>query len=222
MNKSDIWLVIPVFNEAKYLEKVLAKITKITNNYLIVDDGSSDQSVEIAKKFTKQILIHKLNLGKGAALKTGSDYAFKYLKAKAVIFIDSDNQHNPEEVNNFYQKFSEGAQIIFGERKMDSKMPLLRIIGNRFASFLVYLFFGQYIPDIPSGFKGLTQESYSKVRWKDIGYGVELEIAARVAKYKIPYTVVPISTIYHDMERGMDILDVFRICLKLLNLKITI
>lgn len=222
MKKSDIWLVVPVFNESKYLDKVLQKISKITNNYVIVDDGSSDQSVEIAKQHTKEVLVHKMNLGKGSALKTGSDYAFKYLDAHAVIFIDSDDQHDPKELKYFYEEFSKGSEVVFGERKMDSKMPLIRIIGNRFASVLVYFFFGSYVPDIPSGFKAISKKAFEKIRWQETGYGVELEIAARVAKYKIPFSVVPISTIYHDMDRGMTLLDAFQICFKLLNLKITI
>jgi glycosyltransferase involved in cell wall biosynthesis len=222
MNKSDIWLVIPVFNEAKYLDAVLTKIEKITKNYLVIDDGSHDKSVEIAKQHTKEVLVHKLNLGKGGALKTGSDYAFEHLDAQAVIFIDSDDQHNPKELKLFYEEFAKGSEVIFGERKMDSKMPLIRVLGNRFASILVHLFFGSYVPDIPSGFKAISKKSYQKIRWQETGYGVELEIAARVAKYKIPFSVVPISTIYHDMDRGMTLLDAFQICLKLLNLKITI
>lgn len=222
MKKSNIWLVVPMFNEAKYLDKVLTKISKITKNYVIVDDGSSDNSVEIAKKHTNEVLVHKMNLGKGAALKTGSDYAFKYLDAQAVIFIDSDDQHDPKELKYFYEEFAKGSEVVFGERKMDSKMPLIRVIGNRFASVLVHLFFGSYVPDIPSGFKAISKKAYQKIRWQETGYGVELEIAARVAKYKIPFSVVPISTIYHDLDRGMTLLDAFAICFKLLNLKLTI
>jgi len=222
MNRSDIWLIVPVFNEGKYLSKVLTNISKITKNYIIVDDGSSDKSVEIAKKHTNEILVHKLNLGKGGALKTGSDFAFKHLSAKAVIFIDSDGQHDPKELKYFYQEFDKGSQVVFGERTMDSKMPKIRVFGNKFASILVNLLFGSYIPDIPSGFKAMSKKAYQKIRWQETGYGVEFEIAARVAKYKIPFSVVPISTIYHDMDRGMTILDAFKICFKLLNLKITI
>lgn len=222
MNKSDIWLVVPVFNEVKYLDKVLTKISKVTKNYVVVDDGSSDKSVEIAKKHTKEVLVHQLNLGKGGALKTGSDYAFKYLNAKAVIFIDSDDQHDPQELKLFYNEFSKGSQVVFGERKMDSKMPLIRVLGNKFASILVNLLFGSYVPDIPSGFKALSKDAYQKIRWQETGYGIELEIAARVAKYQIPFSVVPISTIYHDLDHGMTLLDAFKICFKLLNLKITI
>lgn len=222
MNKSDIYLVVPVFNEAKYLDRVLTKIEKVTKNYIVVDDGSKDDSVKIAKRHTNEVLVHKMNLGKGGALKTGSDYAFKHLGAQAVIFIDSDDQHDPKELQLFFDAFAKGSEVVFGERKMDSKMPLIRIIGNRFASVLVYFFFGSYVPDIPSGFKAISKNAYQKIRWQETGYGVELEIAARVAKYKIPFSVVPISTIYHDLDRGMTLLDAFSICFKLINLKLTI
>jgi glycosyltransferase involved in cell wall biosynthesis len=92
----NIWVIIPGFNEARYLTKVLDKTIKFHQNIIFVDDGSSDNTASIASKKIKQVLVHDVNLGKGAALKTGCDYAFSHLKAKAVILMDSDNQHDPQ------------------------------------------------------------------------------------------------------------------------------
>lgn len=222
MDKSKIWVIVPAYNEKKYLEKVLTKLRRVTKNFVVVDDGSIDNTVEIAKEFTNEVLVHKLNLGKGAAMKTGADYVFKYKKADAIVFIDSDDQHDPNELELFFNEFTKGAKIVFGERGLDSRMPLIRVMGNRFASVAVLFLFGDYIPDIPSGYKGMTKDTYKKIRWRETGYGVELEIAAKVAKSKLKFNVVPVTTIYHDLDRGMTALDVIRTCLKLVNLKLSL
>lgn len=222
MRKHNVWLIIPAYNEQQYLAKVLAKVKRITPYFVVVDDGSSDESAQIARRFTSHVLTHRINLGKGAALKTGCDYAFGYLDAQGVVFIDSDDQHDPAEVNLFYQALSNKAQVVFGERAMNSSMPLARIMGNRLASFLVMFLFGSYLPDIPSGFKALSKQAYEQVRWQASGYDVELEIAARVAKNRLAVTVVPISTIYHDFSRGMTLLDVVQVVVKLINLKVAL
>jgi hypothetical protein len=112
--------------------------------------------------------------------------------------------------------------VIFGERRMGSEMPLLRIIGNRVASFVIYLLFGAYIPDVPSGFKAFSKSAYERVRWNSTGYEVELEIAARVAKYKLSFRTITISTIYHDMERGMSPLTAVRMIWKALAWKVSL
>jgi hypothetical protein len=86
-------------------------------------------------------------------------------------------------------------------------MPLIKIIGNRFASVLVLALFGSYVPDIPSGYKALTKRGYNQVKWSSPDYRVELEIAVRVAKKHLPFSVVPIKTIYSDYQRGFQFLD---------------
>ena len=175
-SSNQTYLIIPGYNEAKYLDSVLKKVTTKTKSIIYVDDGSSDDSTEIARQYTKHVLKHPINLGKGAAMKTGCEYAFNQLQAEAVIFMDGDDQHDPEDLEKFYQIFAEhGAEagLIFGERSLDSRMPLIRIIGNRMASYLVTVTFGNYIPDIPSGFKAMTKDAYQKIKWQSSDYGVE-------------------------------------------------
>src|SRR3989344_1556276 len=149
---NNTWIIIPAYNEAVYLATVLKKTKKITKQIVVVDDGSTDQTAKIAHRFTPHVLRHELNLGKGAALKTGCDCAFKYLGARAVVMLDSDDQHDPREILNFISQLQHRARVVFGERQMGSEMPFIRIFFNRLASFAVWAVFGSYIPDIPSGY----------------------------------------------------------------------
>lgn len=222
MKNKNIWVVIPGYNESKYIEKVLKKTLTFTKNIIFVDDGSKDETVKLAEKYLKYVLVHPVNLGKGAALKTGSEFAFKKLNADAVIFMDSDDQHDPKELDLFIEKLEHNSDVVFGVRSFDKNMPLIRIAMNRLASYFILLLFGTYIPDIPSGFKALSKNAYKKVVWKSRDYSVELELAVKVAKYKIHFSTVDIRTVYHDLDRGMTILDVMRMITNILTWRISL
>ncbi len=114
----NIWVVIPGYNEATYIGRVLKKAKKITPNLIFVDDGSTDRSAAIARKYTPHVLKHKINLGKGAALRTGCDYAFGKLKAVAIVIMDADDQHDPSELPLFFVKFNQGFDVVFGVRSI--------------------------------------------------------------------------------------------------------
>lgn len=217
----DWWVVIPGYNEEKYLGQVLQKVKKITPNIIFVDDGSKDNTYQIAQKEISEVLRHEINLGKGAAMLTGAEYAFTNLGSKGIIFFDSDDQHNPEELPLFFEKLDQGADVVFGVRKFTSaNMPLLRFLGNKLASASLTIMFGKYIPDIPSGYKALSQRAFKKVRWNSTGYQVESEIAARVAKQNIPFEVVEIETIYHDTDKGMNGIEAGKILWSLLKWRV--
>ncbi len=204
----SIWVVIPGYNESTYIARVLEKVVKKTKHVIFVDDGSIDNTALIASKYTKHVLSHEINLGKGAALKTGCEYAFEYCGAEAVIVMDADDQHSPEELHLFEKKLSEGYDVVFGVRALDATMPLVKRVTNYFASVVVKVFFGgPLIPDIPSGYKAFKKSVLKKILWVSPGYQVEMEIACRVSRFKIPFGVVTIDTIYHDYDKGMTILN---------------
>ena len=220
---STTWIVIPGFNEEKYVRRVLKKVRQYTENIIFVDDGSKDATAQEAKKEIQHVLRHTINLGKGAALKTGCDYAFHHLNAQNVIVMDSDDQHNPEELATFSKHLRAGSMVVFGARAIDAQMPYLKRVLNKLASYSVALFFGgTFIPDIPSGYKAFTKAAYTKIRWDAQGYQVEMEIACRVAKYKLPFSSFTIDTIYLDHDKGMNILHILDIFHSILWWRITL
>lgn len=212
----SIWVVIPAHNEAKYIPTVLQKVRKFTKNIVVVDDGSSDETALLAKKFTRHVFRHEVNLGKGAALRTGCEYIFDTLDADGVIFFDADDQHDAREIPNFI-KALKNTDFVFGVRKLGTSVPLMRFLGNKLASITLNFLFKAYIPDIPSGYKAMTRNVYKKLKWKSSGYEVEAEIAVLVAKDKIPYKVLEIEAIYHDTEKGMTLLDAIYVALHIIQ-----
>ncbi len=210
------FVVIPGYNESQYLTLVLKKTSAVTKNIIFVDDGSSDTSAVIAKKYTPHVLSHQTNLGKGAAMLTGATYAFDTLGADAIVFMDSDDQHDPSHLLDFFKEL-ESNDIVFGVRNMGANMPLSRFLGNKLASVILNILYGVYIADIPSGYKGMHKRAFGKVRWKSAGYEVETEIAVRVAQHKIPFGLIEIKAIYHDTDKGMTLLDALHITFSLVQ-----
>lgn len=205
-----ITIVIPVYNEENKVVGILKEISKTKYPIVIIDDGSTDNSFNRIKnlKLKKLILLqHKINLGKGAALKTGSEYAFKK-GADAIIFMDSDGQHKASDINKFVEKLdSRKFDIVFGSRNLNLGAPIDRYIGNKLASVLVGFMFGIYVSDLICGFRALTKKAYKKIKWDSTGYGVETEMVIRTRKAGLSHCEVPVETVYYDNYKGVSITD---------------
>jgi glycosyltransferase involved in cell wall biosynthesis len=220
-----IFVVVPLYNEKKHISLVLKDIAKYNLPVVVVDDGSGDGSgleVKKAKVKNTTLLTHKINLGKGAALKTGAEYAFRK-GAGGIIFMDSDGQHKACDLPKFLDALkSDKYDVIFGSRNMGMGVPLVRYLGNKAASVTSALLFGAYISDAICGFRALTKRGYQKVKWESNGYGVEMEMVARAGKLKVRHTEVPVETVYLNDVKGVTLLDAFGILGEVVKLKLTL
>lgn len=215
MKASDVWIVIPSYNEEVYISKVLQKVCTFSKNIIVVDDGSSDSTKQKATTHDVVVLSHEVNLGKGAALTTGCEYAFSIKNAKAVVVMDSDDQHDPTELPLFIEALC-AESLVLGVRSL-SDMPRIRALFNSFLSHLVALLFGKYVPDILSGYKGFTKQAYQQIKWGSSSYAVELEMTIHALKKNVSFATIPIKTIYHDMNRGMTFLDSLSIITQIIS-----
>ena len=207
-----VWLVIPAFNEGRRLHLLIKKILSLKLNLplVIVDDGSRQPITNHQPAVT--VLRHAVNLGKGAALKTGAAYAFAH-HAQAVIFMDADGQHRPDDLPHFLRHLDDGYDLVLGSRRSTLDTPPIRFLGNKFASVYINLLFGVYVSDLLSGYRALTKKAFRLLAWQSPGYGVETEMIARLGRYKhqLKYLEFPISTIYHDKYKGVTIVDALQI-----------
>lgn len=206
---SDVWAVIAAFNEEKDIGLVLSEVKKYTPNIVVVDDGSKDKTCQIAKENNVYVLKHIVNLGKGAALKTGCDFAVKN-KAKILILIDADGQHDPEEIPNFLKEIKEN-DIVFGYRKFSRAMPLIFKIGNTLINRMTRFLYDINLNDTQSGYRALTADAYKKIRWKSADYSVESEMIANAGKNHLRYKQIPIETVYSDKYKGSTLFDGIKI-----------
>lgn len=216
----NIAIVIPAFNESQRIHQVINSVKKYGFSIIVVDDGSQDQTYETLKKLKVTTLRHKVNLGKGAALKTGCEAAF-LMGAEAVIMMDSDGQHKAEDLPKFIEALRSGEyDIVFGSRNFRLGIPLIRFIGNKFASFLVSFLFGIYVTDLLCGYRAFTKKAFEKLKWQSSGYGIETEMVVKAGIYKLKHCEVPVETIYYDKFKGVTILDALGILLDVMRWRI--
>jgi len=216
-----IFIVIPAYNEAQRIGKVLEGAKSYASRTIIVDDGSRDATYSaIRENFSEVIALrHKINLGKGAALKTGCDAAVK-LGADIIVVMDADGQHNPEDIPRFTEAIQSGnLDIVFGVRHIGREMPLASFLGNKFLTVMINFMFNIFINDTQSGFRAFTKESYEKIRWDASDYAMETEMIVNAGQAELRYGEVDIATIYHDKYKGTTPLDGIVIFFKMLKWK---
>ncbi len=218
MASQHVWAVIPAYNEGKRIGPVIRRTGKIVKNVVVVDDGSADNTSKVAEKSGAVVLRHPLNLGKGAALKTGCDYAIKK-GAKILVVLDADAQHKPEDIPRFLDAIK-GTDIVFGCRGLNRKMPLVLRFGNWFIAKMTAILYGVDIPDTQTGFRAFTKSAYGKIRWSAADYSMESEMVSLVGKHKLKYKKINIETLYPDRYKGTTVLDGIKIVLNLLRWKI--
>ena len=210
---SDVWVVIAAFNEEKNIGGVIDKTKEFCKNIVVVDDGSRDDTFEIAKSKGVFVLRHVVNLGKGAAVKTGCDFAVSR-GAGILVLIDGDGQHDPSDIPRFLDALN-GKDVIFGFRKLSGSMPFVFRFGNWVINLFTRFLYGVCLRDTQCGFRVLTADAYKKVRWRACDYFMESEMIANVGRHKLKYCELPISTVYADKYKGTTVVDGFRIVLNL-------
>ncbi len=212
-NSMDI-AVIPAHNEQAAIEQVVLESRKHVGTVVVVDDGSTDATPFLAKNAGALVLRHKVNLGKGAALKTGCDYA--YLEgAEHIIVLDGDGQHQPEEIPRFLHQLKE-SDVVFGHRSGQMEMPFVLRFGNWFINTTLKKIHNVSIKDSQCGYRAFTRDAYKRIRWNAADYFMETEMIIRTGRNKLRYGQAKIKTIYTDKYKGTTVLDgakiVFGLC----------
>ena len=202
MNKSCC-IIIPILNEAAHIPEVVRQIRQVcseSSSYcvLVVDDGSQDNSAELARTAGATVLRHEKNRGKGAALQTGFAYAHEH-KFDVVLTMDGDGQHAPADIPRFVSAYERTlVPIVLGNRMEDtSQMPFIRRVTNRFMSALLSRKIRQYVPDTQCGFRLYAKETLPHLQVsKTPGYAAESEELLFLAQHGFRITSIPIQTIY--------------------------
>jgi len=214
----ETFIIIPAYNEDEHIKEVIQKTKRHSQNIVVVDDGSQDNTSTIAQNEGISVLRHVINLGKGAALKTGCDFAFKN-KAENIVVIDADSQHDPDRIPQFLESLKE-TDIVFGYREQPQSMPFILRFGNWFINKITMFLYGIKLKDTQCGYRAFTAATYKKIRWCSPDYSMESEMIANVGKHKLKYKQIPIQTIYSDKYKGTTIIDGVKIVLKMLSWRI--
>ncbi|MFO7829979.1 MAG: DUF2062 domain-containing protein [Bacteroidales bacterium] len=195
-------VLIPTYNNDQTLEKVINEVLVYTNQVVVVNDGSTDNTNEILQKFNQiEVVSYDKNKGKGYALRKGIRHAYEqgFLYA---ITIDSDGQHFPGDLPKFVKKIDEHPNsIIIGNRNMEQdSIPGKSSFGNRFSNFWFWFETGIKLPDTQSGFRLYPLEPLSKMKFFTRKYEFEIEVIVRAAWKGIEVTTIPIQVYYAPKE----------------------
>jgi len=151
-------IILPARNEGISLEALLPAIIQYapTAEIIVVNDGSTDDTVGICQAHQIKTVSHPYNMGNGAAIKSGARAA----KGEILLFMDADGQHKPEDIPRLLEKLTDGYDMVVGARTRNSQANMHRAAANgfynRFASWMV----GQKIDDLTSGFRAVKADKF--------------------------------------------------------------
>ncbi|MHB1049952.1 MAG: glycosyltransferase family 2 protein [Bacteroidota bacterium] len=199
-------VLIPAYNASLTLGELLSRTAPViaSENIIVVDDGSTDATAQIAERYHVQLLRHSANRGKGAALQTGFDRCIDGTY-DAVITMDADLQHRPEDIPRFIERHRLlHRDIIIGSRLHKLKgMPFHRILSNTITTFLVRTRTGMNVADSQSGFRFISMDVIKSVRLDSAGYEAETEFLIKAALKGFTVDSIPIDTIYAGEKSHM-------------------
>lgn len=197
-NNLNIAVIIPAYNESKFIGEVVRQVIKLTNfPVCVVDDASQDDTSKLAERSGAVVIRHKTNQGKGGAHQTGFKWALEN-NFQGILVMDADGQHLPGEIENFIvPDLINCSDIIIGSRKLQLKyMPWQRIFTNKLTSLVCSILAGQRINDSQSGFRYISTEVIKNVKLKTKKFQTETELIIRAARYGYIINQVEISTVY--------------------------
>jgi glycosyltransferase involved in cell wall biosynthesis len=194
-------VIIPTYNESKTIAGLIQQARLSGLEVIVIDDGSRDNTADIAQASKALVLRNVKNLGKGASLVKGYDFALAR-GFDAVISMDGDGQHSCDDLAAFMHKAeSSGCAIIVGNRMSSTQqMPALRVATNRFMSWLISLVTGQYIPDTQCGFRLVKKELLEKLNLSTSKYETESEILIQASRLGFKIESVAVRTIYSGQK----------------------
>ena len=189
--------LIPAFNEAGTIAKVVIGVLPYVAAVCVVDDGSSDGTAEVARRAGAEVMANPGDRGKGAAIRAGLARVLER-DCTHVLLVDGDLQHLPEEAPLLIAEAERtGADVVLGERRFDRRaMPASRYPANRIGSLALSRFLGVAIRDTQCGFRLFKAEPLRGLPLKARGYDIETEMLVKVKRRGGQIATVPITAVY--------------------------
>jgi len=206
MNSRSIYILIPAYNESKVIGEVLEALIPYEYSVVVVDDGSKDDTFEVARKFPIHLLSHKCNLGQGAALQTGIEYALQQSNMQLIVTFDADGQHRPDEIAKVVEPIVKGqADVVLGSRFLNSdgahEIPPSKSLILKLATLFTRVSTKLKITDTHNGFRAFSREAAKRIKITQNGMSHASEILSQIQKNHLAYCEVPVTIIYSEYSK---------------------
>lgn len=214
--RQKIVAVIPAFNEERFIASVVLKTRRYVDEVLVVDDGSQDETAELAQAAGATVLRHSQNRGKGVALNTGFTAIRERGGDDIVVTLDADGQHEPAELLEVIAPIcDEQADLVIGSRYLvkESDVPVSRVLGHKFFNFVTKQASGVGVSDSQSGYRAFSMRALRSLTFSSSSFSVESEMQFLARQHNLRVVEVPIVIRYTDkpkrsvIQHGMIVLN---------------
>ena len=203
---TGIWVVIAAYNEARAIGRVVAGLATFPYRVVVVDDGSTDATADVVARAGAEVLRHPINLGQGAALQTGIEYAL-LRGASHVVTFDADGQHRPEDIAGLIAALSaRNADFALGSRFRGAAvdLPPLRRLMLRAATSFTRATTGLDVTDAHNGLRAMTRRGAARIRLRQNRMAHASEILHQIAASGLAYVEAPVTIQYsrYSLAKG--------------------
>lgn len=222
LDRKSVFVIVPSYNEQKVIAATLKPLIEAGYSVVVVDDGSSDRTPSIVGRLTVHYLRHPINLGQGAALQTGIDYALRK-GAEIIVTFDADGQHRPQDILSLIEPIQKGeADVVLGSRFLryehKKDVPLGKRILLKGAILVNILLTGVWLSDAHNGLRALSRQAAEQIRLRENRYAHASEIMIQIRNLKLKHVEVPTRVRYsnYSKSKGQSFWNAFNIMIDLL------
>jgi glycosyltransferase involved in cell wall biosynthesis len=202
---ADTWVIIPLYNEASVIRDVVNGLVPHFAHIVCVDDGSTDPSAAVARAAGATVIEHPVNLGQGAALQTGIEFALEHPGAEYLVTFDADGQHRVEDAASMVAVArSRDLAIVFGSRFLDDRTrpgAIKRVILKT-AVWVTNRTTGLRLTDAHNGLRVIRRDAAEHVHLKQDRMAHATEIVLQLGRSKLPWAEYPVELLYTDYSKA--------------------
>lgn len=202
---SRTWVVIPMFNEGSVIGDVVREVREVFPHVVCIDDGSSDESADSAAAAGAVVVRHPINLGQGAALQTGFDYALSDPAMTEVVTFDADGQHQLSDAAAMVERLRrDDLDVVIGSRFLDDRTEVARLrrLVLRTAALYTRWTSGMALTDAHNGLRVLDRGVLERVRLRQNRMAHASELVDKIGRAKVRWAEHPTHIIYSDYSKA--------------------